>query len=221
MNTKRKVKRIFKSLKEKGVIDFISIILFDLFIKLKYGVGGTTVIPLSTFKFSTSNKSSGKPYQSTHFYYFFLAIKHLPYNYNQMRFIDLGSGKGDAILMAVNFDFHKIIGIEFVPELCQVCRKNIQNKLSEEQQQKITILNKDVVEYTFKDLPTIIFLFNPFDEKILRIVLENINKSIDKSDVIIIYINPVHINLLYQFNYKKVYAHNSKRKLELAILTKK
>jgi hypothetical protein len=182
-------------------------------------VGGGWVEQLSTFEFNSPNKFFGMPYKATHFYYFSLAIKHIPINYKSMCFVDLGSGKGDAILMASNFNFHEIIGVEFVPKLYQISRENIQNKLTEEQQQKVNLLNKDVVNYVFKDIPTVIYLFNPFKEKILRIVLENVNRNIVKSDVVFVYINPVHIDLLYQFSYKKVYEHKSKSKLEVAIFT--
>jgi hypothetical protein len=34
------ITKIFNAIKEKGIIDFILIILFDLFIKIKYGLSG-------------------------------------------------------------------------------------------------------------------------------------------------------------------------------------
>ncbi len=40
-------------------------------------------------------------------------------------FIDLGSGKGRVLLMASEYPFQKIIGVEFMPELHRAAQKNI------------------------------------------------------------------------------------------------
>ncbi|MBZ5489392.1 MAG: class I SAM-dependent methyltransferase [Acidobacteriia bacterium] len=40
-------------------------------------------------------------------------------------FIDLGSGKGRALLMAAQYGFKRIIGVEFMPELHRVAQENI------------------------------------------------------------------------------------------------
>lgn len=221
MELKKNIFKIYKTIYEKGFWDAILILIFDLFINIRFGLGDFKQISLSVFDFNSQNKSKGNPYQITHFYYFFLAMKHVPTKLNNMSFIDLGSGKGGALLMAVIYRFNKIIGIEFVPELVRICRINIRNKLSSEEQNKITIFNIDVVDYLFEDIPTVIFLFNPFKDDILKLVLDNIDKSIEKSELFIVYINPVHIDLFYLYKYKVEYMYNSKTKIELAILRKR
>ena len=41
------------------------------------------------------------------------------------RSIDLGSGKGRVLLMASNYPFHRIVGVELLPELHRIAMKNV------------------------------------------------------------------------------------------------
>src|SRR5579864_7137056 len=49
-------------------------------------------------------------------------------------FIDLGSGKGRVLLMASDYPFKRIIGVEFMLELHRVAQKNIAGYSSDRQQ---------------------------------------------------------------------------------------
>ena len=45
---------------------------------------------------------------------------------HDLTFIDLGSGKGRAVLLASLYPFRRLIGVEFSPELTEVARLNVQ-----------------------------------------------------------------------------------------------
>jgi len=47
----------------------------------------------------------------------------MPIDLSKFTFIDLGAGKGRALLMASDYLFQKIIGVEFMPELHHARRK--------------------------------------------------------------------------------------------------
>ena len=50
----------------------------------------------------------------------------LPIDFHQFTFIDIGSGKGRTLLMASEFPFRRILGVEILPELDRAARENIQ-----------------------------------------------------------------------------------------------
>ena len=55
-------------------------------------------------------------------------------NLPEFTFIDIGSGKGRALLMASQYPFRRILGIELLPELHRVAKENISKYKSDSQQ---------------------------------------------------------------------------------------
>ena len=49
----------------------------------------------------------------------------LQLDYQRFGFVDVGSGKGRALLLASDYPFREIIGVELSPELDRVARANI------------------------------------------------------------------------------------------------
>jgi SAM-dependent methyltransferase len=95
-------------------------------------------------------------------------------------FIDLGSGTGRVLLIASEFPFKKIIGIEFCPPVCEKSRENIRRYKSTTQKCKnIEAICMDALHYQIPDDLVVIFLSNPFQsEELLRGVLNNIKASL-------------------------------------------
>lgn len=113
-------------------------------------------------------------------------------------FVDFGSGKGRVILMASEFPFQAVTGVEFSAALHQIACKNITAFQSPLQMcHDVTSICQDATEFRLPDGPIMAFFFNPFDAVILRRVLDNIEASVEGSprDVLCIYHNPVHREL--------------------------
>lgn len=97
-------------------------------------------------------------------------------------FIDLGSGKGRVLLMASEYPFKRIIGVEFMPELHRAAQENIAKYASEQQQcRQIATLCTDARDFQFPDGPLVVYLFNPFSESTFARVLENLRRSIEQA----------------------------------------
>ena len=108
-------------------------------------------------------------------------------------FIDLGSGKGRAILMASMLPFKEIIGVEFSGILNDIAKSNVEKFPKHIQKCKnINLFTLDATEYLFPAEKYILYMFNPFDKIIMEKVLENISNQFYKRPVhiIVIYINP-------------------------------
>jgi SAM-dependent methyltransferase len=93
-------------------------------------------------------------------------------------FIDLGSGKGRALLLAAMYPFARIIGVEVQPELDAIAHQNIERFANSGQRcHRIDSLCSDAREYAFPPTDLVVYLFNPFPDYVLREVLANLVAS--------------------------------------------
>lgn len=102
-------------------------------------------------------------------------------------FVDVGSGKGRALIIATFYPFKKIIGVEYSQELAKICGTNLQ-KLGLEDKAEVVV--GDAAEYRFPDGNLLVFLYNPFDGVILGTVLKNL--AVTHGQVRIAQLGPGH-----------------------------
>ncbi|HNR14982.1 MAG TPA: class I SAM-dependent methyltransferase [Thermodesulfobacteriota bacterium] len=113
--------------------------------------------------------------------------------------VDFGCGKGKVLLVASEFGFKEIRGVEFSPLLCGVAQQNCAHyKAETKTKTDFVIVDSDVLNYTIKEDEDVFYLFNPFDDYILAQVLENIASSLQRRNrtIWLIYCNPIHRNLI-------------------------
>ncbi len=96
-------------------------------------------------------------------------------------FVDLGSGKGRAVMLASKYGFRKVIGVEFSAELCAKARENIRKFLRKSpSRSQIEIVHSDATLYQLNDDETVFFLLDPFVAPVMVKVLENIRESLKR-----------------------------------------
>lgn len=109
-------------------------------------------------------------------------------------FIDLGSGKGRAVLLASELPFKRIVGVELAPALHEAARRNVSVYRGDEQRcHDIELVCADAADYELPLDNLFIFLFQPFPEPVLSKVLENLERSLawHPREVVVAYANPV------------------------------
>ncbi|PWT84758.1 MAG: hypothetical protein C5B58_04190, partial [Acidobacteria bacterium] len=107
-------------------------------------------------------------------------LQALPIHPWDFTFIDLGSGKGRALLMAAAHGFSRVIGVEYLPELHAAAESNIHRFSAERSSRtKIESLCLDARDFQFPSDPLVLYLFNPFPEEVLARVLENLRRSLE------------------------------------------
>jgi predicted RNA methylase len=109
-------------------------------------------------------------------------------------FIDLGSGKGRTLLMAADYPFRRILGVELLPALHQVAQENIRKYRGEAQKCfAVEAICGDATEFCFPAEPILLYLFNPFLESALRRMLANLEQSLRARPraVYVLYHNPL------------------------------
>lgn len=107
-------------------------------------------------------------------------------------FVDLGCGMGRAVILAGLDSFRRVIGVEISAELCTLARRNVRNARRYLRAQEVDIVEADAGKYVLPDDATVLLLFNPFDEPIVRRVLENARQSLERSprELTVIYAIP-------------------------------
>lgn len=134
------------------------------------------------------------PYQPTDPALFHEMLASLSIDFSNFTFIDLGSGKGRALLLATDYPFRRILGVELFPPLNRIAQQNIRKYRSDSQRCfAIEALCADAREFTFPPEPTVLYLFNPLPEEGLAKVLRNLEASLEQHPrtVFVLYHNPL------------------------------
>lgn len=137
---------------------------------------------------------AGEQYQPIQPEQFHGIMEGLGIDHSEFTFIDLGSGKGRALLLASGYPFRHIIGAEILPELHRIAQQNVRNFSSEKQKcRSIECWCGDARYYSFPPGNTLLYLFNPFFEPVLEQVLANLGRSLLERPrkVLVLYVNPV------------------------------
>ena len=115
---------------------------------------------------------TGMPMNGVYTPYYF------PMDPNDFVFIDFGSGKGRTLLLASEWRFKKIIGVEFARDLHEIAHKNCRTYRNSKQRcLEIESVHMDATEFPLPNGKSVYYFFNPFSPEIFSKVLENIRKS--------------------------------------------
>jgi len=140
--------------------------------------------------------SSYQPTEPAEFREMMAALK-IPFE--QFSFVDIGSGKGRVLLMAADYPFRRVLGVELLPELHRIAQENIRQYHRESQRCfAIESVCGDARDFAFPDEPAVLYLFNPLPEPGMVRFMENLESSLQKRarPLYVVYQNPVWEDLL-------------------------
>jgi SAM-dependent methyltransferase len=133
-------------------------------------------------------------------------------DFHDFVFVDLGSGKGRTLLMASDYPFRRILGVELLPALHQAAQQNLRKYKSESQKCfALESICADATEFSFPAKPTVLYLFNPFPEAGLRRMIANLERSLREHPraVFLLYHNPLLEQVLSESaGLRKLHATN-------------
>tara|TARA_B110000483_G_C17915703_1_gene434832 strand:- start:8 stop:649 length:642 start_codon:yes stop_codon:yes gene_type:complete len=127
-------------------------------------------------------------------------------NKNKLNFIDVGCGKGKVLLVASDFGFKKIIGIDLSKKLLHICKQNIYKyKQLKYKKKLIKLINIEATKYKITN-ENVFYFFDPFSGPVLNTFLKNILLSFKKNKrkIYIIFANPPKQNKLLNLKFKKI-----------------
>ena len=126
-------------------------------------------------------------------------LRALGIDHRQFTFIDIGSGKGRPLLMAAEYPFRRILGIELLPELHAIAQENVRRFPEEKKRcNQIEAVQGDASEFVFPLEPLVVFMFHPLPESGFRQVITNLKNSITGAprSVWLIYANPLYESIV-------------------------
>jgi SAM-dependent methyltransferase len=93
-------------------------------------------------------------------------------------FVDLGCGKGRAVMMASEFRFRGVVGVELHPALAGIAETNVAVWTAARRAVcPVRIVCRDATEFAFPDGPCLLYLFNPFAAPVMKRLIERIESD--------------------------------------------
>lgn len=121
-------------------------------------------------------------------------LNELNTDFREFTFIDIGSGKGRALLLAAEYPFRRVLGVELLPELNRIAQENI-GKFHSPTRRCFLVdsICGDATQFEFPQEPLVVYLFHPLLETGFRKVIANLQRSLQHTPrpVRVIYANPI------------------------------
>jgi SAM-dependent methyltransferase len=105
-------------------------------------------------------------------------------------FVDLGSGKGKALLVAGRLPYQTVVGVELDAEIAEDAKRNLKRARSKLKAVVVENETSNVLEWPIPENASTIFMFNPFFGYTFRDVLSRIFDSYDR--------NPRRLHIVYE-----------------------
>lgn len=179
-----------RSFKNRGVLRTVKVafnVLADLEFDLRYGTDTAGRVAKDALPGSSS-------YSATKARAFRALMQKLDLPKASV-FVDLGSGKGRVLLLAAQYGFEKVIGVEYSKELCVIARANVKTFARKTGvRAQIEVVQSDVVSFRIEPEQSIFFLYNPFGKSAMAQMLGNLEVSVARfpRPVWLIYNTPVY-----------------------------
>jgi SAM-dependent methyltransferase len=125
-------------------------------------------------------------------------------------FVDLGCGKGRALIVASEFCFRRVLGVELSPHLVDEARRNV--RIVEKRhphRTAIEIIQGDATGVPIPKGDLVIFLFNPFDRDLVAWTAERLADAAHGTNrvIFLIYECPVHSDVVDAAGFMRWYSN--------------
>jgi len=113
-------------------------------------------------------------------------------------FVDIGAGKGRAMLVASELPFKQVIGVELNPAMADVAQRNVDHWIESREgdptarrHAPVRLVEQDALEFEFPKTPCVAFLFHPFEAPLMKKLLRQIEKQFAKrsGQLDVLYVN--------------------------------
>lgn len=162
-----------------------------------HGVDTAGIVDLPALDFFSRNKDKGVYYQASGVTLVRRILKTLPINHADYSFVDVGAGKGRVVLVASEFPFRRVLGVEFAPALVEVARQNIAH-YTPRLCRDTSVVCCDATEVDLPDDNLVLYFYNPFSREIMEAVAARILDASNKhgKKIMVIYHIPAYHDIL-------------------------
>jgi SAM-dependent methyltransferase len=148
----------------------------------KYHIDTQMPVALADLETTAPGAKFANRYEGTPIAVLHRIIRRLKVDRQRFTFIDLGSGKGRVLLIAAQYPFKSVIGVEFSTTLHDIALTNIQKfAAAGATYTSVTSMNCDAGEFDFSNIGhKIVFCYNSFAADLMIRVLDNLNAPTHK-----------------------------------------
>lgn len=113
--------------------------------------------------------------------FFHEMIRNVGVNFSNWSFLDVGSGKGKALLLATQYPFRRIIGVEFCEQLSAVAEENVRKfEAATGKTQHIELVTRDFMSYEIPAEPLVVLFNNPFPLSVADRAIGHIEEALER-----------------------------------------
>ena len=119
----------------------------------------------------------------------------------QTVFLDVGAGKGRAMMLASQYPFLRVEGVELSADLATIAQANLETWAADPSAEALAPLllhQADATRHPLPPEPTLAYLFHPFEANLLRRFLRHVRASLKAHPRAfdLVYVNAEHNSLL-------------------------
>ncbi|MBI1179533.1 MAG: hypothetical protein GC201_03180 [Alphaproteobacteria bacterium] len=159
----------------------------------RYGVDTARPVEVSELREDAEAARFAHRYQATSVEVIRSVIGSLGIDFERYSFIDYGSGKGRVLLVASDFPFRRIVGVEFSRQLHEICRANIARYRGDGQRCfDLESVHTDAGTFAPPDGPLVCYFYNPFGRDLMARVAATLadRAARDGQPVLAVYVEP-------------------------------
>ncbi len=122
---------------------------------------------------------------------------------SRFAFVDLGCGKGKALILASQAGFARVFGVELSPVLAAAARENVRRARVDAE-----VHTEDAARFAYPDGPLVVYTYHSFDEPILRGALDRLGAALraQPREAYVVYVQPDLAHVLDEMAFLRPFA---------------
>ncbi len=187
----------------------------------KYQIATSQPAELKDLTIHQKDTRQASRYEAVNYYILEKLLEKMTSFAEPRNFVDLGCGKGRAMVVAAHYGFNNIKGIDFAEEVCAAAARHM-----EPMQQRLgitySVVCADVLEYSIEPEDSVFFMFNPFTGETIARFLDKLEDSLlhHPRDIYFLYASPRFIEIFFEYEYEPVFRKRKLHWLDGVILKK-
>jgi hypothetical protein len=106
----------------------------------------------------------------------------LPFDARDFVFMDVGSGKGKVLMLAAQYPFRRVVGVELCEDLHRVALDNLERFRRDRSGLAETVsVRMDAADFPMPEEPLVLYFFGPLADEVVGRVLANLGCSLSRA----------------------------------------
>ncbi len=163
-----------------------------------YGIDTSGVVPADECAPEAALAAHMSPYAGSQPSIVRASLTMLP-DYRNYAFVDLGCGKGRPLVLASEFPFARVLGVEISPALAAIARANAAAvAAAHPTRTPIEVFVGDASTAPVPGRRVVYYMYHPFDRSLVQLLVNGIERQLDAGveHAFFVYYNPVHGDVL-------------------------